>query len=145
MREKTKIFSISDIEEFLDPKLEHTWVLLRKETSEESLHLEYLASGEPDEVKFDADKILQLDMGESEVVGFLHNHPSFTAVLSSRDKKTMSAWSICIGKPLLCFIIGTDGLRGYLFNEEDYTEINNFNSEILNQKILKVTREQETT
>jgi hypothetical protein len=39
---------------------------------------------------------------------------------SSRDDRTMKAWVLALGKPLVCCISGTDGLRAWWYlNDED--------------------------
>jgi proteasome lid subunit RPN8/RPN11 len=74
--------------------------------------------GRPEAVEFDALAALTREEREGDVIGFLHTHPSCEATLSRRDVNTMRAWVSSFGKPLLCVIEGTDGLRAYLF--EDY-------------------------
>jgi hypothetical protein len=74
--------------------------------------------GEPAEVEFDGPAVLAREERRRDVVGFLHTHPSSAAVPSRRDLATMRAWVSAFGKPLLCLIEGTDGLRGYRFDDD---------------------------
>src|SRR5262245_32941605 len=54
-------------------------------------------------------------------VGLLHAHPDRPAVTSARDVRTMRAWCLAFGKPLVCLIASPDGLRGYRFDDEEST------------------------
>ena len=51
-------------------------------------------------------------------VAFLHSHPC-QAYPSSRDERTMRAFCLCFGRPILCAILGTDGLRGFWFIDDE--------------------------
>jgi proteasome lid subunit RPN8/RPN11 len=53
------------------------------------------------------------------VLGFYHTHPGFAAVPSDRDIRTMRAWVLSLGRPLLCVIRGVDGLRAYWFMDDE--------------------------
>jgi proteasome lid subunit RPN8/RPN11 len=76
--------------------------------------------GAPASVAFNPDYVTQRDEKYKDVVGFIHTHPSFTAHYSSRDDRTMKAWVCSLGKPLVCCIIGIDGLRAWWYlNDED--------------------------
>lgn len=76
--------------------------------------------GAPASVAFNPDYVTQRDDKYHDVVGFIHTHPSFTAHYSSRDDRTMKAWVLSLGKPLVCCIIGIDGLRAWWYlNDED--------------------------
>jgi hypothetical protein len=74
--------------------------------------------GAPEQVAFDGPAVLDREETRRDVVGFLHTHPACDAVPSSRDLATMRAWVSAFGKPLLCLIEGTDGLRGYRFDDD---------------------------
>jgi len=50
-----------------------------------------------------------------DIQGFWHTHPNFRALPSETDHATMSGWTICFGKPVVCCIEGIDGLRAYWF------------------------------
>lgn len=76
--------------------------------------------GAPASVAFDAEYVIERDEKYKDIVGFIHTHPSFTADYSSRDDRTMKAWVTCLGRPLVCCIHGTDGLRAWWYlNDED--------------------------
>lgn len=75
--------------------------------------------GAPERVAFDGSAVLDREESRRDVVGFLHTHPACDAVPSSRDLATMRAWVSAFGKPLLCLIEGTDGLRGYRFDNDE--------------------------
>ena len=75
--------------------------------------------GGPASVAFDGPAVLDREEIRRDVVGFLHTHPACDAVPSSRDLATMRAWVSAFGKPLLCLIEGTDGLRGYRFDDDE--------------------------
>jgi proteasome lid subunit RPN8/RPN11 len=75
--------------------------------------------GQPTRVEFDGRAVLAREERRGDVIGFLHTHPGFRALLSKRDVDTMRAWVSAFGKPLLCLIDGTDGLAGYLFDSDD--------------------------
>lgn len=82
--------------------------------------LHYMSVGTPASVAFDWKEVLALDEKEDSVLGFLHTHPSFPAFLSDRDHRTMQAWVFSLGKPLICAINGTDGLRAFCYyNDEE--------------------------
>jgi proteasome lid subunit RPN8/RPN11 len=76
--------------------------------------------GTPVSVNFSADYVVQRDTKHHDIIGFIHTHPSFPAHYSSRDDRTMKAWCLSLGKPLVCCIQGTDGLRAWWYlNDED--------------------------
>jgi hypothetical protein len=76
--------------------------------------------GSPASVAFDPNYAMKRDEQYGDVVGFIHTHPSFTAHYSMRDDRTMKAWVLSLGKPLVCCILGTDGLRAWWYlNDED--------------------------
>lgn len=76
--------------------------------------------GVPTRVHFDGDFVLKKEEEDQSVVGWIHTHPTFIAYPSGTDDATMRAWAGCFGKPLLCGIKGTDGLKFYLYeNDED--------------------------
>ncbi len=76
--------------------------------------------GTPVSVNFSADYVIQRDTNHHDIVGFIHTHPGMIAHYSSRDDRTMKAWVLALGKPLVCCIQGTDGLRAWWYlNDED--------------------------
>jgi proteasome lid subunit RPN8/RPN11 len=102
------------------PRCEECWVLVGERRG--SIWLGRLLDrvvGKPATVEFDGPGVLAREEQLSDVIGFLHTHPDCEANLSQRDIHTMQAWTSAFGKPLLCLIEGTDGLRAYLFENSD--------------------------
>ncbi|HUG18849.1 MAG TPA: Mov34/MPN/PAD-1 family protein [Planctomycetaceae bacterium] len=100
--------------------LEHCWYLTgRKQGRVWYLRRHSERTGQPHQVAFDAGEVLQREETRGDVVGFLHTHPNMPALPSTRDLKTMRAWTSCFGKPLLCLIEGSDGLQGYLYENDE--------------------------
>jgi proteasome lid subunit RPN8/RPN11 len=54
-----------------------------------------------------------------DVIGFLHTHPDGPDTPSDRDVRTMRAWCLAFGKPLLCLIESPAGLRGFRFDSDE--------------------------
>jgi len=77
------------------------------------------SEGDAATVEFDANAVLQREEKRGDVVGFLHTHPTTVARPSQRDLQTTRGWVGAFGKPLLCLIDGTDGLRGYRFDHDE--------------------------
>jgi proteasome lid subunit RPN8/RPN11 len=75
-------------------------------------------SGERARVQFDGGWALSREESRGDVIGFLRTHPDGPAAPSSRDVRTMRAWTRSFGKPLLCLIADPGGLRGYRFDDE---------------------------
>jgi hypothetical protein len=75
--------------------------------------------GVPSEVEFDGNWVFDREEKEQDVIGWMHTHPHFTASPSSTDHATMHSWVTCFGKPLLCGIKGTDGLKFYLYEDDE--------------------------
>ena len=99
---------------------EESWVLVGQRRGRIWLARRiWLSRGEPAEVAFDAAKVLAREERRGDVVGFFHTHPTFVAKPSKRDIATMRAWVSTFGKPLLCLIAGTDGLRGFRFDDDE--------------------------
>jgi len=74
--------------------------------------------GQPEMVEFDGGQALAREEALGDVIGFMHTHPNSAATPSQRDVDTMQAWVSALGKPLLCVIQGTDGLRCYRFEDD---------------------------
>ena len=53
-----------------------------------------------------------------DVVGFYHTHPDGFLEPSEQDRATMQAWAFSFGKPLICAIDTSAGLRAWLFDVE---------------------------
>jgi proteasome lid subunit RPN8/RPN11 len=75
-------------------------------------------AGTAAEVRFDGPWVLEREERHGDVVGFYHTHPNMPARPSRRDVRTMRAWCGAFGKPLLCVIAGTDGLRAWRFDAD---------------------------
>lgn len=73
------------------------------------------STGLPASVVFDGDYVWE---NRKEIVGWLHTHPHWVASPSAIDDATMWAQILAIGKPLVCCIIGTDGLRAWWYFED---------------------------
>jgi hypothetical protein len=78
-------------------------------------------AGERASVHFDGAWALEREETHGDVVGFLHTHPDGPTTPSGRDVRTMRAWRLAFGKPLLCLIAAPDGLSGYRFDGDDST------------------------
>jgi proteasome lid subunit RPN8/RPN11 len=55
-------------------------------------------------VDFDWKWVLKREESKGDVAGFYHTHPPGFGSMSGRDRRTMTAWALCFGKPLLCAI-----------------------------------------
>jgi hypothetical protein len=75
--------------------------------------------GEPCMVRFNAKYVLEREEKYHDIVGFIHTHPTFSAHYSLRDDRTMKAWVCSFGKPLVCCIQGTDGLRAWWYLDDE--------------------------
>ena len=71
-------------------------------------------AGKPASVKFDGDWVLEREEKKHDVIGFWHTHPDGTLKPSKRDRKTMTAWVSCFGRPLLCVIQNPSHETAYL-------------------------------
>jgi proteasome lid subunit RPN8/RPN11 len=79
--------------------------------------------GDRASVRFDGLWVLGREEDRGDVVGFLHTHPDGPATPSTRDVRTMRAWCLAFGKPLLCLIDSPAGLRGYRFGDDESTGV----------------------
>jgi hypothetical protein len=62
---------------------------------------------------------LQREETQGDVAGFLHSHPPGSgAEPSARDLRTMRAWCLALGKPLLCLIEHDGSLQGSVHADE---------------------------
>lgn len=78
-----------------------------------------LTEGLPVSVNFDYDYVLKREEQKHDVLGWLHSHPHFRADPSTIDDNTMHAWVCSFGKPLLCGIDGVDGLKFWLYFDDE--------------------------
>lgn len=77
------------------------------------------AEGEPSLVSFDYEMIYDREDSKGDVLGFYHTHPNFVADPSTTDYKTMGTWTTSFGRPMLCMIEGTDGLKAHWFIDDE--------------------------
>ena len=82
-------------------------------------HLSHESEGEPCSVNFPYNWVMNREETKNDVVGFMHTHPNFLANPSNRDVSTMNQWILSFGKPLMCLIEGVDGLKAYLFYDDE--------------------------
>jgi proteasome lid subunit RPN8/RPN11 len=75
--------------------------------------------GRPVTVAFDPHYVIKREEDVGDVVGFLHTHPNMTASPSFRDDRTMWSWVCALGKPLVCCILGADGLRAWWYDDDE--------------------------
>lgn len=66
-------------------------------------------------VKFDGQRVLEREENFGDVIGFYHTHPEGFVHPSGRDDKTMEAWCLCFGKPMLCVIETSAGINGWIY------------------------------
>ena len=79
--------------------------------------LKYHSEGSPAHVSFDGSK------AQGKVLGFYHSHPSGISSPSSRDDRTMKAWVICEGRPMICGIFCDGHQRSFLYFRNNRKEI----------------------
>jgi hypothetical protein len=82
--------------------------------------------GTPANVDFDYQLVLDRDEEHGDIIGFFHTHPMTQANPSMTDYTTMGGWTVCFGKPLVCVIKGTDGLRANWFIDDETEHIKGF-------------------
>jgi proteasome lid subunit RPN8/RPN11 len=105
---------------FSDCPNEQCWVLLGQE--DRQLWWAYLRNrteGAPTSVRSDASWVLAREETTGDVIGFCHTHPHWPATPSGTDTATMRAWVLAFGKPLVCVIFGTDGNKGWWFEDDE--------------------------
>lgn len=102
------------------PIVEHCWTLLGVHRGRIWLcRRERHVKGERVRVQFDGAWALKREETHGDVVGFLHTHPDGPASVSARDVRTMRAWCLAFGKPLLCVIDSPEGLQGFHFDSDE--------------------------
>ena len=86
------------------------------------VHLHRNVSGEPSSVEADWQWAMKLEEDSGNLAGFAHTHPDGAGTKpSARDVRTMQAWCIALGKPLLCIIGEGETLEqadAYVFDDE---------------------------
>ncbi len=104
------------------PVVEECWTLLGERRGGIWLaRRERRTSGERTRVQFDGAWVLAREEARGDVVGFLHTHPDGPDAMSPRDVRTMRAWCLAFGKPLLCLIDSPNGLQGFRFEDDEST------------------------
>lgn len=73
-------------------------------------------------VLFDGAKVLEREEKHGDLVGFYHTHPEGFTQPSKRDDDTMISWSFCFGKPLLCVVGTSVGLRAWVYDAAALTD-----------------------
>lgn len=123
-------------------KNEQCWILLGKTLNSFWCgKLTKMTKGKPTSVTFDPYFVLERD----DLLGFFHSHPGMLAIPSGTDHDTMKAWVCSAGKPLICCIIGKDGLRAYQYNDDEsppieIPEVKKFGKCIIGSKIMYKVR-----
>ncbi len=77
-------------------------------------------SGRPALVEADWEWTLRREEKRGDVIGFAHTHPSGAGTgPSERDVRTLRAWRIALGKPLLMLIEDGETIAGYVLHTDD--------------------------
>ncbi len=77
-------------------------------------------SGKPSSVEADWEWTLRREEKRGDVIGFAHTHPSGAGITpSERDIRTLRAWRIALGKPLLMLIQDGILIAGYVLHSDD--------------------------
>jgi hypothetical protein len=99
---------------------EECWILLgRKKNYKWKARRVKYSIGEPASVNFNYDWVMKREESKGDILGFVHTHPMTVGSPSMTDYATMHAWVCCFGRPLLCAINGTDGLRAHWFFDDE--------------------------
>ena len=121
---------------------EHSWIITGTHKGRLWLgrrHHEQV--GSPTRVGFDAKWAEERELEKRDVIGWYHTHPPrCDAYVSDRDFRTMRVWAGCLGKPLLCLIEGNQGLRGWVFQNEDCEGIPVSFAQLLGNIVVGVER-----
>jgi proteasome lid subunit RPN8/RPN11 len=104
--------------------LEQSWILVGQRRDRVWLTRRIREqTGEPTRVAFDGPWVLEREERRGDVLGFYHTHPGMPACPSRRDDRTMRAWCGAFGKPLLCLIAGADGIRGFVYEDDESARV----------------------
>ncbi|CAG0962463.1 hypothetical protein GPROT1_00913 [Gammaproteobacteria bacterium] len=77
-------------------------------------------SGKPASVEVDWEWTLKREEKRGDVIGFAHTHPNGAGTTpSERDLRTLRAWRIALGKPLLMLIEDGETIAGYMLHHDD--------------------------
>lgn len=77
------------------------------------------SEGSVSRVAFDHKKVMEREEQHGDVVGFYHTHPCTPSSPSQTDYMTMGGWTVCFGRPLVCLIRGTNGLKAHWFIDDE--------------------------
>jgi len=77
--------------------------------------LSWRKSGAHASVEFDGNRVMAREEECADVVGFYHTHPEGFVEPSNRDNRTMRAWCFSFGKPLICAIGTSAGIKAWVF------------------------------
>jgi len=99
---------------------EECWVIVGKQNEKHwrGRRTRY-SSGDPAKVNFDPLWVENREDTKGDIVGFMHTHPNTFAYPSITDHNTMKSWVMYFGRPMLCMISGTDGLRSWWFMDHE--------------------------
>lgn len=100
--------------------IEHGWIMVGKRKGRywRGRYMRH-SSGGAAHVQVHGSWTMRREEEKGDVIGFYHTHPTFPADPSDRDIRTMQAFVSCFGKPLLCVIKGTDGVRAFIFDSDE--------------------------
>lgn len=79
--------------------------------------------GKRSSVEFSWRSVMRREERFGDVVGFYHTHPGSSPTPSERDVRTLNAWVIAFGKPMLCAIRSGKRWGFYLFSEDGYRTV----------------------
>lgn len=101
--------------------VEHSWIITGSHLSRLWCGVrQRRQTGTTSQVHFDADWVQRRHLERGDVLGWYHTHPAgCEAYVSDRDLATMRAWVGCLGKPLICLIKGSQGIRGWVFENDE--------------------------
>jgi len=100
--------------------IEHCWVLLGFHQGPFWFaRRQWPTRGEPETVRFDAQRVLQREEQHGDIIGFYHTHPAGPQSPSQRDVRTMRAWCSSFKKHLLCIIESPGSIVAYRFDDDE--------------------------
>jgi hypothetical protein len=103
-------------------QVERCWVLVGGQLEEGTWRMRrrQRVEGNPASVEAQWEWALKREETTGDVLGFFHTHPAgFGTSPSRRDIRTMQAWCLAFGKPLLCLIAEGSQVSGYIFADDE--------------------------